>query len=146
MRVETYERQEKALLAILDLIQSMVSRNLRSYIHGLDTPHSILKALKKRLAPTDLQRRIELSRELQALKKAPRGQVLDKWLLQWEMTFTEAEKLNLADIQDYKALFDFIQATKDVDAAYANGYQIYVNSRIQEGGIVPTFYDAVEAF
>ena len=47
MRVETYKRQEKALLAILDLIQSTVSRNLRSYIHGLDTPHSILKALKK---------------------------------------------------------------------------------------------------
>ena len=85
-------------------------------------------------------------RELQTLKKAPRGQVLDKWLLQWETTFTEAEKLNLADIQDYKALFDFIQATKEVDAAYANGYQIHVNSRIQEGGIVPTFYDAVEAF
>ena len=146
MRVEQYERQQKALLGILDFIQNMVARNLLPYIHGLSTLYAILKALKKHLAPTDRRRRIELARDLYALKKAPRGQSLDKWLLHWETTFAEAEKLNLADIQDHKALYDFIQATKSVDPAYASGYQIHVNTMIGEGGKIPTLYDAVERF
>ena len=82
MWVKMYKRQKKALLAILDLIQSMISRNLWSYIHGLNTSHLILKALKKWLALTDLQWWIKLLRELQTLKKALRGQILNKWLLQ----------------------------------------------------------------
>ena len=38
------------------------------------------------------------------------------------MIFTEAEKLNLADIQNYKILFDFIQAIKKINAVYINDY------------------------
>ena len=98
MHVETYERQQKAQLDILNFIQNTVARNLRPYIQGLNTPYAILKALEKRLAPTDLMPRIRLLRELQAVKKALRGQSLEKWLLQWETTLAEAEKLNLADI------------------------------------------------
>ena len=146
MRVEQYERQQKALVDILDFIQNTVARNLRPCIHSLSTPYAILKALEKRLASTDRTRRIELSRELQALKKGPRGQSLDAWLLQWETTFAQAEKLNLADIQDQKALYDFMQATKSVDPAYAGAYQIYVDSMLEQGGNVPTFYDTVERF
>ena len=42
-----YKRQKKILLAILDLIQSMISCNLQFYIHELNTLYLILKILKK---------------------------------------------------------------------------------------------------
>ena len=62
------------------------------------------------------------------------------------MTFTEAERLNLADVQDHKAVYNFIQATKSVDSAYVNEYQIHVDACIQRGIEISTFYDAVKGF
>jgi hypothetical protein len=60
-------------------------------IRGLDTPYEMLKALKKRLAPTDRAKRLELARTYQALRKAPKAQSLDSWLLLWETTYSKAE-------------------------------------------------------
>ncbi len=149
MRMRAYEKQQKAITEVLDFIQGTVARNLRPYMRKLGTPYAILRALKKRLAPTDRARRLELSRELQALKKAPRAQALDKWLLQWETIYAEAEDLNLADIQDHKALYDFIFAIKSVDSAYASAYQVYVDTKLEDEDAeesIPTLYDAVERF
>jgi hypothetical protein len=121
-RLARFDKEQAALIDILNHIQNTVARGLRTYMYGLDTPFEILKALKKRLAPTDRARRLELAREYQALKKAPRAQSLDSWLQLWETIFAEAEKLQLAEIQDNKALYDFILAIKGVDTAYANAY------------------------
>ena len=56
MSIEQYEKQQKALLNILDFIQSTVARSLRPYIYNLNTRYAILKVLKKCLALTDLLR------------------------------------------------------------------------------------------
>lgn len=147
IRMERYEKQQKALIDILDFIQATMGRNLRAYIHGKSTPVEILKALKKALGPTDRVRRLELAREYEALKKAPRACQVERWLMQWETTCAWAEKLNLAEVQDNKALYDFILAIKSVDPAYASAYQVYVDNKAEEDPTsVPTLADAVGRF
>jgi hypothetical protein len=121
-RLNKFEKREKALAEIVEHIHKTLALTLRPYIRGVDSPHDILQALKKRLAPTDRARRLQLAQAYHALKKAPRAQGTEHWLQQWETTYAEAEKLNLAEIQDHKALYDCIQASKAIDPAYANAY------------------------
>jgi hypothetical protein len=113
----------------------------------VDSAYDILQALKQRLAPTDRARRLQLAQAYHALKKASRAQGTEHWLQQWETTYAEAEKLNLAEIQDHKALYDFIQASKAIDPAYANAYQVYVDTKLEDdANNVPTLYNPVEQF
>ncbi|KAF7511348.1 hypothetical protein GJ744_004913 [Endocarpon pusillum] len=55
-------------------------------------------------------------------------------------------KTLLADIQDNKTLYDFVLAIKSVNAAYGSAYQVYVDTKLQEGTAFPILYDAVERF
>lgn len=89
---------------------------------------------------------MEPTRDYHAAKKAPRTQALEKWLLQCETTFAEAGKLQLAEIQDNKALYDFILAIRSIGSAYASAYQVYVDSKLEEDTDIPSLYDAVERF
>jgi hypothetical protein len=78
IRSDQFEKKQRALIEIVELIQNTTARNLRPYIRGLDTPYDILKALKKRLAPTDRVRRLELVKEYNSLKKLSRIQNIEK--------------------------------------------------------------------
>lgn len=62
-----------------------------------------------------------------ALKKVPKTQHIDKYLMQWETTYASAEKIKLAEIQDDKTFYDFVQAIITIDSAYANAYQVAMN-------------------
>lgn len=145
-RLVSFNEERTAFIEINDLIQRSIARGLKTYIRGLNTPYEMLKALKKRLAPTDRAKRLELARAYQALKKAPKAQSLDSWLLLWETTYARAEELNLAEIQDHKALYDFLQATKSVDAAWASAYMVQVDMALETDTNIPTLYDVVERF
>jgi hypothetical protein len=135
------------LAGIVEYIHKTLALTLRPYIRDMNSPYNILQALKKRLALTDRARRLQLVQEYNALKKAPRAQGTEHWLQQWETTYAEAEKLNLAEIQDHKALYDFIQASKAIDPTYANAYQVYVDTKLEDDvNNVPTLYNAVEQF
>lgn len=59
----------KRFIDIENVIQDTIAVGLRPHIRGKDHPYDVLKALKKRLAPTDRARRLELTRDLQTLKK-----------------------------------------------------------------------------
>ncbi len=41
--------------------------------------------------------------------------------------------MRLAKIEDNKALYDFILAIKSVNAAYTGEYQVYMDTKLQEG-------------
>jgi hypothetical protein len=146
-RLNKFGKREKALAEIVEQIHRTLALTLRPYIRGVDFRCNILQALKKRLAPTDRARRLQLAQAYNALKKAPRAQGTGHWLQQWETTYAEAEKLNLAEIQVHKALYDFIQASKAIDPAYANAYQVYVDTKLEDdANNVSTLYNAVERF
>ena len=80
-RLASFNEERAAFIEINDLIQRSISRGLKTYIRGLDTSYEMLKVLKKRLTPTDRVKRLELVRVYQVLKKTPKTQSLDSWLL-----------------------------------------------------------------
>jgi hypothetical protein len=146
-RLNKFGKREKALAEIVEHIHKTLALTLRPYIRGVDFRCNILQALKKRLAPTDRARCLQLAQAYNALKKAPRAQGTGHWLQQWETTYAEAEKLNLAEVQDHKALYDFIQASKAIDPAYPKACQVYVDTKLEDdANNVPTLYNAVERF
>ena len=141
-----FNEERVVFVEISDLIQRSIARGLKIYIRGLDTSYEMLKVLKKRLAPTDRVKRLELVRAYQTLKKTTKAQSLDNWLLLWETTYFKTEELNLAEIQDHKALYDFLQTTKNVDAAWASAYMVQVNITLETDTNIPTLYDVIECF
>jgi hypothetical protein len=123
MKLDLYKEQKKALNELQDFIHNTVAAHLAPLMDGLSTVYDILQALKKRLALTDRTRRLQLAQEYNALKTAPsKAQSTERWLQQWEITYAEADKHNLAEIQDHRAVYDFIQAIKAIDPAYASAY------------------------
>jgi hypothetical protein len=140
-----YHRQRAALNDIYDHIKSTLSRQNHSFILHKETPYQMLVALKKRLAPTDRARKLKLSRRYQELKQAPRSQQVEKWLQQWEKTYTECKILQLAEVQEEKLIYDFILIIKNIDPAYATSYQVNVDHQIKLNQI-PTIFDVVEDY
>jgi hypothetical protein len=109
MKLDLYKEQKTALNELQDFIYNIVAAHLAPLMDGLSTVYDILQALKKRLALTDRTRRLQLTQEYNALKTAPgKAQGTERWLQPWEITYAEADKHNLAEIQDYRAVYDFI--------------------------------------
>jgi len=55
-----YRKQKIALTSLRSYITGVVSRNLNTYILGIDSVYDMLVALKKRVAPTDCARQLYL--------------------------------------------------------------------------------------
>ena len=81
-KLSVYERQDTALASLRTYIQETISRTFLPYTFKGDTVYDILVALKKRVAPTDKARKVELTQRYQKLKKAPHGQNVETWLQQ----------------------------------------------------------------
>lgn len=53
----------------------------------------MLVALKLRIAPTSMARDVELIRQYQDLKRAPRAEQVDAWLQRWERSYTDRDEV-----------------------------------------------------
>jgi Reverse transcriptase (RNA-dependent DNA polymerase) len=144
--LSSYEKKRKALIELVDLILSTISRQNLTYVLDKKTPWEMLTALKLRVAPTDRVRKLELIRQYQELKKAPRSQYIDGWLLKWEKTYTEAEKLALPDVQDDRATYDFLLAVKSIDSVYAATHEVLLNEKLKTKEKLPTVHEAIADF
>jgi hypothetical protein len=115
-----YQLLTKGLRELDNMICTTISRtNLTFILRNCDTPYAKLKALQKRLAPTDRARELELIRKYNEIKKLPRTQGVDKWLQQWEKTYTDAECIHLPDVQGDRPLYNFLQAVNGLDPHFA---------------------------
>jgi len=97
---DLYDKQEAALAALRTTIQETISRAYLRYTFKCDSTYDMLTALKRRVAPTDRARKIELINQYQKRKKSPQSQNLDTWLRQWEITYIECKELRLAEVED----------------------------------------------
>lgn len=79
-RLDSYKTEKKELGDIYTLIQDTIALHYKPYIIDESTPYKVLKALKKRIAPTERAQRLKLARDYHALKKNSRGQSVEKWL------------------------------------------------------------------
>jgi len=144
--LEQYQKKRSALNTLSTQLIASVSRNNIPYIRDCKTTWAKLRELQKRLAPTDRARKIETLRQYQALQKPPKMQSIDKWLKDWEQMYTEAKKLNLAEVQDERPLFDFLNALKSVDSVYANTRNIEISDAVDSNRELPTLYDVIEKY
>ncbi|ERF70711.1 hypothetical protein EPUS_09493 [Endocarpon pusillum Z07020] len=141
-----YRDRQSALSSIQDFILTRIDRQHLILLGGKETVYQMLTALKKRLAPTDRAREMDVIRRYRDLQRAPKYQQIDKWLLQWERVYTEAEQLSLPDVQKERPLYDFLNALRPVDTAFVAGREATVEERIRRGEDLPTVLDMLENY
>jgi Reverse transcriptase (RNA-dependent DNA polymerase)/Pol polyprotein, beta-barrel domain len=138
---------------ILDTIQTVrnhvattVSTDNIVYINDKTTVHQMLVALKKRLAPTDYARKLDLARKYNKLKKYTKRDDIEKWLKDWETTFTDGKKLKIPEVADDRSLLDFTHAISSIDSGYASTQEYFINQKLKNKDNLPELYDLVEDF
>ena len=104
----------------------------------------MLKALKKRLAPTDEARILEVEQKYQRLKKYNKREKVDKWLKDWETTYADAKELQLPEVAGHRPQIDFTRAISAIDPNYASMQEYILDEKIQKGEVLPDLYDLVE--
>lgn len=146
--MSTYDRRSAAVRSLLTTIQESISRTYLTYTLECDTPREMLQALKKRVAPTDQARLIELSTKYQKLLKIGRNQSLEVWLQHWEKTFTDGTKLGLPELAQHRPLFDFIKAVSDLEPDFSTYWKGEINKRLHNRKLhkLPTLFDLIEVF
>lgn len=141
-----YERKRIALTEIRQLIISTISRTNLTYILKSTTPWQMLRALKLRIAPTDRARELEVTRQYRELQTPPKRQNPEVWLQRWEKIYTDAEELDLPDIQKDRAIYDFLRTIKSIDSAFANTYEILLDEKNCAKQPIPTIFDLISKF
>jgi hypothetical protein len=148
-----YKEDQSTVKQALDVIQTIrthivttVSINNISYIKDNSTVYQMLVALKKRLAPTDRARKLDLIRQYSKIKTFRKNEPVDQWLQTWEKTYKEMATLHLPDISDDRALFDFTQALSQLDSTYASTQEFFLNQKIKNGESLPEIYDLIEDY
>jgi hypothetical protein len=141
-----YQRQREALNNIKDFIITSVARQHLSYLENKTTVYQMLTALKKRIAPTDRARKIELARRYRDIQQGPVNQDPDRWLTDWEKVYTDAVRLRLPEVQEEYPLYDFLNAIRNVDKAWTAGREAILEERIRRNESLPTVYDIIEDY
>ena len=138
---------------VLDTIQAVRSHIVTTvsttnivYIKDKTSVYQILTALKKRLAPTDYARKLELACKYNKLKTYSKRENVEKWLKDWEIVFTDGRKLKIPEVADDRSLFDFTHAISVIDSGYASSQEYFINQKIKNSENLPDLYDLVEDF
>jgi hypothetical protein len=141
-----YRQQREALNSLKDFIITSVARQHLSYLEEKTTVYQMLTALKKRVAPTDRARKMELARKYRDLQRGAVNQQPDRWLLDWEKTYADAERLKLPEVQEERPLYDFLNAIRSIDTAFTAGREAVIEERIRKGEGLPSVYDMIEEY
>jgi len=80
----------------------------------------MLIALKKRLAPTDYARKLEVVRKYNKLKTYSKREPIEKWLRKWETTYADGKELQIPEVANERLLIDFTNAILAIDLGYAS--------------------------
>ena len=138
---------------ILDTIQTIrnyivtiVSSCNIVYINNKNTVYQILVALKKRLAPTNYTRKLDLARKYNKLKTYSKREDVEKQLKDQETTFTDEKKLSILEVADERSLFDFTYAISIIDSRYATTQEYFLTQKVKTREPLLELYDLVEDF
>ena len=138
---------------VLDTIQivrnhivTTVSTTNIVYINDKTMVYQMLVALKKRLAPTDYARKLDLTYKYNKLKKFSKKEDIEKWLKDQETTFIDRKKLNILEVADERSLFDFTYAILAIDSRYTSIQEYFINQKIRNLEKLLELYNLVEDF
>lgn len=116
-----YEKQKKAFGDLISFIQETITTSTAIFIQKEDThPWNLLRALKRRLAPSDDARSLEIEQKYIKLRKGPANQDLDKWLDEWCTTYTEVKTYQVAEVSGTRPIRDFLLAIHSKAPTFAD--------------------------
>jgi hypothetical protein len=140
----TYREQRDALKDIEQHIMTTVDRQNILYLDGADTVYQKLVGLKKRLAPTNRARTLEVTHRYRELLRGPKAQQHEKWLQQYERTYAEAVKIKLPEVQHDRPRYDFLDTARSTDIVYVSGREAVRADRIECNDAPPFVKDLLE--
>lgn len=136
------------LRAIRNHLVTSVSKENIVYIESQETIYDMLVALKKRLAPTDEARKLEVIDRYQRLRNYDKRIDVEAWCEEWEITYADAVALDLPEVSESRSQNDFAIALSTIDEAYSTAQQFWLrqSSKSNSGIEIPSLYDMVEDF
>jgi hypothetical protein len=135
-----------ALNGIQKHIVTSVSTENHVYIRDEETTYQMLRKLKSRLAPTDYARKLEVIRRYNKLKTFSKRENIDKWLKDWEVTYTDGKGLRIPEVDEECPLLNFTHAISAIDSGYASTQEYFLMKLIKKSEPLPNFHDLVEDF
>src|SRR5438045_6079157 len=114
------------------------------YIKNATSVYQMLKALKKCLAPMDEARILEVEQKYQRLKRYNKWEKVEKWLKDWEITYTDAKELQLPEVTGNRPQINFTGAISAIDSNYALMQDYIWNEKVQKGEALPDLYNLAE--
>src|ERR1700733_2318078 len=135
-----------AIQRILDHMVTTVSKDNLYIIEDLSSVHTMLIELRRRLAPKNQARKLEVIDQYQKLKVYNKRQEVEKWLRAWEVTYSEAVKLDLPEVVDERSLFDFTRAIQSLDSVYSSTQEYILQEKVDNSDELPTLFALIEKF
>jgi hypothetical protein len=130
LQLTAYEKRQRDTNKILDSLATLrtyivtsIAKDYISYITEENTVHSMLLALKRRLAPTDQARKMEVALAYAKLKLYNKREDVEHYLREWEIVYTEAKKLNILEVFEERPYFDFSHALRAIDSSFATSQE-----------------------
>lgn len=72
---------------------------------------------------------------------------MENWLQAWERIYEEYKTLNLPDVADIRAVYDFLLIVTAVDPIYGGIQKALVSEKIsKDPDSAPTLHDAIEGY
>jgi len=140
----------KQVLDTLQIVQNHIVTTISIsnvvYIIDKSTVYQMLVALKKRLAPTDYARKLEVVYKYNKLKTYSKRENVEKWLKDWETTYADGRKLNIPEVSEGRSQVDFATAISAIDSGYASSQDYFLNQKIKKNEELLELYELVEDF
>ena len=136
-----YKEQRKNFADLVDYIYSSISAENASYIEKSGTSAwQILRALKRRLAPSDDARRLAIEREYHQICKGPKNKDIHKWIDDWVRIYQKAKDYNVAEVSGNRPARDFLLSLDSTYHTYSE------TSLVQEKHVEWTVDRIIEHF
>jgi hypothetical protein len=108
----------------------------------------MIRILKRRVAPSDRAKKIEVMNTWRWLKKTPKDTYLSTWLRRWEEIYEKATELSLPEASGIRPVLDFLDAVEPLSEKFYS----YWTERIQdlqdedEMEEIPDLYTIIDKF
>ena len=147
-QLEKVEKQRRNLAELTHYILDRVSDDYRSRILNEQHPRGMIQILKKRVAPTNRAKEIEVTNTWKWLKKTPKDTYLSTWLRRWEEIYEKATELNLPEASGIRPVLDFLDAIEPLSDKFHNYWTEHIQNLQDEDRTdeIPDLYDILNKF
>jgi len=141
--LEEYKEFRQGIGKAISMLAATTGTPAKPFIHGLtiETFPEVMKALKKRFAMSEKDRKHFLRRKYKQLLSMPRSGE-DKWISQWESVYLQCKQLGMKEGDGTSAAEDFIDTVRGTYDDFVN----YWSSKIDYEDMEVDFYEMLQKF